>query len=220
MGAPRRSPGDRAANRACGAPAGLQDLCGVAAPRSVGSTPAPLVDRVLDAHERGADVDVFPREEPRGRSCQNTTASCAPAVCSRGSAVPLALMDSFTVAERRYEWTPWIRLERSFLEPQLTTEPGLYRIRRAGDAGVDYIGQTGVGIRARVRMLRGIINAEMPYRDPHTAAPALWAMLQFPGMGGCPRPERRRTLEGGRQRRGHRDRRGLHRALALDAGVD
>lgn len=87
-------------------------------------------------------------------------------------------MDSFIVAERRYEWTPWIRLEPSFLEPQLITKPGLYRIRRADYAGIDYIGQTGVGIRARVRMLRGITNAEMPYRDPHTAAPALWAMLQ------------------------------------------
>ena len=76
-------------------------------------------------------------------------------------------MDSFIVSERRYEWTPWIRLEPSFLEPQLTTKPGLYRIRRADYAGIDYIGQTGVGIRARVRMLRRITNAEMPYRPSH-----------------------------------------------------
>jgi hypothetical protein len=60
--------------------------------------------------------------------------------------------------------------------PLLPGEPGLYRLRRFGDRGLAYIGQTGVGIRARVRMLRAIAHPEMPYRDPHTAAPTLWAL--------------------------------------------
>ena len=42
-----------------------------------------------------------------------------------------------------------------------------------------YLGQTGVTIRTRVRQLRGIVtDSEMPYSDPHTAAPALWALLR------------------------------------------
>jgi hypothetical protein len=47
--------------------------------------------------------------------------------------------------------------------------------------GWDYIGQTGIGqmnLRRRMAMLRGIYLLEMPYRDPHTAGPALWALLQ------------------------------------------
>jgi hypothetical protein len=32
-------------------------------------------------------------------------------------------------------------------------------------------------LKKRLGMLRGIYGLEMPYRDPHTAAPALWALL-------------------------------------------
>ena len=34
--------------------------------------------------------------------------------------------------------------------------PSLYRIRRVGRADLDYIGQTGVGLRRRLAMLSGI----------------------------------------------------------------
>ena len=87
-------------------------------------------------------------------------------------------MDVFAIAGSSYRWLPWVSLDAAFLEPVLVREPGLYRIRRVGSASLDYIGQTGVGIRARVRMLRGIQGELMPFRDPHTAAPALWALLQ------------------------------------------
>jgi hypothetical protein len=36
-------------------------------------------------------------------------------------------------------------------------------------------------LRARLQMLRGVYDAVMPYRDPHTAAPALWAQRQISG---------------------------------------
>jgi hypothetical protein len=87
-------------------------------------------------------------------------------------------LNGFTVRGAAYEWQSWVTLDGASKEPVLPREPGLYRIRRVGSAGVDYIGQTGVGIRARVRMLRGIWASEMPYRDPHTAAPALWALIR------------------------------------------
>jgi hypothetical protein len=63
--------------------------------------------------------------------------------------------------------------------------PGLYRVRRVGRTELDYVGQTGLGkmtLRRRLGMFRGVFTAEMPYRDPHTAAPALWA-LRHVGAG-------------------------------------
>jgi hypothetical protein len=62
--------------------------------------------------------------------------------------------------------------------------PGLYRIRRVGRTDLDYIGQTGTGqmnLRKRLAMLRGVYGEQMPYRDPHTAAPALWPLVQEGG---------------------------------------
>ena len=61
------------------------------------------------------------------------------------------------------------------LEDGELTALGLYRIRRAGRDDLDYIGQTGLRLRDRLAMLRGIYRDKMPYRDPHTVAPALWA---------------------------------------------
>jgi len=43
--------------------------------------------------------------------------------------------------------------------------------------GLEYIGQTGRSTRGRVGALaRNVYSEEMPYRDPHTAAPCLWAV--------------------------------------------
>jgi len=58
-------------------------------------------------------------------------------------------------------------------------EPGLYRVRRLGETCLDYIGQTGSGtmtLRRRLAMQSGVYAGEMPYTDPHTAGPALWAL--------------------------------------------
>lgn len=77
-----------------------------------------------------------------------------------------------------YRWSRWFSLEEVLQEPALPTTPGLYRIRRAGQEDLDYIGQSGGSLRGRLRMLRGVFGPEMPYRDPHTAAPGLWALLQ------------------------------------------
>ncbi len=76
-------------------------------------------------------------------------------------------------------WSTWVPLEGCWRGTTIPALPGLYRIRRAGRDDLDYIGQTGSGsmhLRQRLGMLKGIYAAEMPYRDPHTAAPALWAL--------------------------------------------
>jgi hypothetical protein len=78
-------------------------------------------------------------------------------------------------------WSMWSSLAGVWRGATVPNVPGLYRVRRVGSNRIDYIGQTGAGgmtLRRRVAMLAGVYGAEMPYRDPHTAGPALWALLQ------------------------------------------
>lgn len=81
-------------------------------------------------------------------------------------------------------WSVWQPLEGSWLGDKLPSSPGLYRIRRVGHDDLDYIGQTGSGkmtLRQRLGMLRSVYADKMPYRDPHTAGPALWALRHSTG---------------------------------------
>ena len=62
--------------------------------------------------------------------------------------------------------------------------PGLCRIRRMGRDDLDSISQTAMGrmtLRKRFGMLRGASGEAMPYRAPHTAGPALWALSHQTG---------------------------------------
>src|SRR5215211_5229790 len=78
----------------------------------------------------------------------------------------------------------WRPLAGASRDPEIPPSPGLYRIRRMGRDDLDYIGQTGMGtmtLRKRLGMLRGVYGELMPYRDPHTAGPALWALFHQTG---------------------------------------
>lgn len=78
-------------------------------------------------------------------------------------------------------WGPWYDLNGASRNPAIPRKTaGLYRIRRVGFDGLEYIGQTGAsnGLRSRMGNLLGVFKEEMPYRDPHTAGPALWALRQ------------------------------------------
>lgn len=78
-------------------------------------------------------------------------------------------------------WSAPVRLKTAVLGQEAPSAPGLYRIRRVRLPWWDYIGQTGTGqmtLRRRMAMLRGVYLPEMPYRDPHTAGPGLWALRQ------------------------------------------
>ncbi|WP_455901539.1 GIY-YIG nuclease family protein [Rhodococcus gordoniae] len=79
------------------------------------------------------------------------------------------------------EWSTWIPLlgiSRNAAVPRL---PGIYRVRRRDFDGLDYIGQTGRSLRERLGALSRCHAEQMPYRDPHTAAPALWALRHATG---------------------------------------
>jgi hypothetical protein len=73
------------------------------------------------------------------------------------------------------DWSPWVPLEGAQRHPAVPRAPGLYRIRSAGTHRILYVGQTGRTLRQRLRELKGVFGDEMPYNDPHTAGPALWA---------------------------------------------
>ena len=73
-------------------------------------------------------------------------------------------------------WSDWYPLRGIGRERAISPKAGLYRIRRVGRESLDYVGQTGVSLRSRLGMLSGVYRDDMPYGDPHTAGPALWAL--------------------------------------------
>lgn len=84
-----------------------------------------------------------------------------------------------------FDWSTWLAMDSTGDElSELATDPGVYRVRHDAYEGLVYIGQTGVGIRGRIRALaRGIFDGAMPYSDPHTGSPALWAIVDRHGPG-------------------------------------
>jgi hypothetical protein len=77
-------------------------------------------------------------------------------------------------------WSSWVSFEGTKSDwSVLPVESGLYRVRQRNANLLAYIGETGRGLRDRLKALRrGSIAEFMPYNDPHTAAPNLWAWRQ------------------------------------------
>lgn len=82
-------------------------------------------------------------------------------------------------------WSAWVPFEY-FHERRtaLPAGPGVYRVRPVDDDCLMYIGQTGRTLRERLYALSGYRKTPdlMPYNDPHTAAPSLWAWRDATGM--------------------------------------
>lgn len=81
-------------------------------------------------------------------------------------------------------WSGWVPLKNKNNELSLLPKsPGLYRVRPIGKDFLIYIGQTGRSLRERMGQLRVYTksDSEMPYNDPHTAAPSLWAWRDVEG---------------------------------------
>ncbi len=67
---------------------------------------------------------------------------------------------------------------------EIPKEPGLYRIRPAGKDFLMYIGETRRTVHERLNELRHTLKRTdlMPWNDPHTAAPSLWAWQDAEGF--------------------------------------
>lgn len=82
------------------------------------------------------------------------------------------------------DWTGWIQLNPTNEHlSHIPSSAGLYRVRHPDKGGLEYIGETA-RTRGRVRALARETHRDlMPYRDPHTAAPCLWAVRDATGPG-------------------------------------
>lgn len=80
------------------------------------------------------------------------------------------------------EWSSWVPFDGGDFRT-ITNGPGVYRVRITGESALAYIGQTGRSVRERLQALRSNTASElMPFDDPHTAAPSLWAWRDAKGF--------------------------------------
>jgi len=94
-----------------------------------------------------------------------------------------------------FRWSAWVPFEEfSERKAALPIEPGVYRVRPVDGNCLMYVGQTGRSLRQRLSELSKYRKTSdlMPYNDPHTAAPSLWAWRDATGMdfecSGAPLP--------------------------------
>lgn len=81
------------------------------------------------------------------------------------------------------QWTPWVPFSRPSDFRALPAGPGMYRIRALNGNTLFYLGETGRSLRERLGDLRrNTMKDTMPYNDPHTAAPSLWAWRHAEGI--------------------------------------
>ncbi|WAI01365.1 GIY-YIG nuclease family protein [Methanogenium organophilum] len=93
-------------------------------------------------------------------------------------------MDYFSDSWCSLKWSRWAPLQNYNKElSNLSNTSGLYRIRPIQKDFLMYIGQTGRSLRERMGQLRIYTRSEseMPFNDPHTAAPSLWAWRDAEG---------------------------------------
>jgi hypothetical protein len=82
-------------------------------------------------------------------------------------------------------WSPWVPFTAKKEEfRQIPREPGLYRIKPVGKDFLMYIGETRRTVHERINELRHTLRRTdlMPWNDPHTAAPSLWAWQDAEGF--------------------------------------
>jgi len=83
------------------------------------------------------------------------------------------------------KWSRWVKHKNFRNESALLPKfPGLYRVRVIDGDSLVYIGQTGRSVRQRQRELIVYLKdpEKMPFNDPHTAAPNLWAWADGKGF--------------------------------------
>ncbi len=86
-------------------------------------------------------------------------------------------IDYFDNSWMGLKWTDWYKFKDwETVKSILPKTGGLYRIRPEEKDFLMYIGQTGRSFRERIKELLCDIDSKlMPYNDPHTATPNLWA---------------------------------------------
>jgi predicted GIY-YIG superfamily endonuclease len=79
-------------------------------------------------------------------------------------------------------WVPWIRIKTKREERKIIpNSQGVYRVRPRGKDFLVYVGQTNQLKRRTGMLALNSYKEEMPWNDPHTAAPNLWVWRQEQG---------------------------------------
>ena len=83
----------------------------------------------------------------------------------------------FDINWQGLKWCNWVKFEDwKFEKKNITNNPGIYRIRPMDKDFLMYVGETGRNLRERLDyLIRNVNKEEIPFNDPHTAAPNLWA---------------------------------------------
>ena len=72
-------------------------------------------------------------------------------------------------------WGPWLDLADVDARRSIRAVAGLYRVRVSGADDLAYVGQTS-SLGDRMSQLSVLYRPEIPFNDPHTAAPCLWVL--------------------------------------------
>jgi hypothetical protein len=79
-------------------------------------------------------------------------------------------------------WVPWIRIKTKREERKIIpNSQGVYRVRPKWKDFLVYVGQTNQLKRRTGMLALNSYKEEMPWNDPHTAAPNLWVWRQEQG---------------------------------------
>jgi hypothetical protein len=81
------------------------------------------------------------------------------------------------------DWSPWVPFDALKEYWYIPKEPGVYRIRPIGKDFLMYIDETGRSLSELLSELRQTMQRRerMPWNDPHTVAPGLWAWADAEG---------------------------------------
>jgi hypothetical protein len=81
------------------------------------------------------------------------------------------------------DWSPWVPIDAPREFWYIPKEPGIYRIRPVGKDFLMYIDETGRSLSELLTELRQTLRRRehMPWNDPHTVAPGLWAWWDAEG---------------------------------------
>ena len=98
--------------------------------------------------------------------------------------IPIDNRTYLTPAWCSLPWTPWVPFTADKEEFRtIPKEPGLYRIRPTGKDFLMYIGETRRQLHGRLHELRHTLHRGelMPWSEPMTEAPSLWAWQNAEG---------------------------------------
>lgn len=88
-------------------------------------------------------------------------------------------MDHLAAMSEELQWSDWTAILPTEDLGCIPEESGILRIGYTGASGLQYVGRSNHNLRNRIRRIGYEVKKnEMPFTDPVSAAPCLWAMKQ------------------------------------------